>query len=1022
MVSIGPRIQITGESAYRAALSRIISETKSLNTEMDLMVAKFTKSETAIEKNKQKQEMLTRQIEQSKTQYDKFAEGLSKATKKQEEITKAYDENQKKLEKLKQEKEHTRQVIEKLTEEFGENSKYVEAAKKHYDELEEEIKDTSKESERLAENIDRAGKVTADWQTKTNQAELELVNLKNELRDLPSQFQLVGESMQRAGEAMKDVGNAMTMYITTPLVAAGTAFVKWSSDFTDGMAKIYTIADESKKPMSEMREELIQLSNASGYSLEDLAEAEYQAVSASVDTSKAVAFLTDATRLARGGFTSTTQAVDLLTTVINAYGYQAEDAAYISDVLLRTQNDGKTVVDELAHSMGTVIPTAANYNVSLEQLAAAYATMTKQGVNTSRATTFLNAMFTELEKGSSAIAKTLDKETGKSFAQLMGEGKSLAEVLDILYKSVDEDNEQFQKLFGNIRSGKAASALLTDDFGILNYEVNRMNDALGQTDHAMEVLETPSLKVKRAIQQLKNSGMELGTTLINTLAPGFEKVINAIKVATDYFSGLSTTSMNMILAFAGIVAATGPLLSILGNLATTVGGIIAGISAGTLPLTTTIGLVVGLAEVLGALFVAGEVMAEQHRQEIEDLWKLDDEYQKLVDTSHQLNDEYQQSKEAIQQKEEANLAEIGYAESLIDRYNELIDSNGEVRKGYEHLADVLLNELAEALGISVEQVKELIEENGKFGSSIDETIEKMKERAKMAAAEEILTEAYRRMYDAQKEIEKMESALVDKHADVTEAEWKLKQATDERDYALEHGIDVTQEQAQALIDAQTAYDTAVAAEEELQKQYEETVGVRDECINDIARANDLLVTDESQTMAEMADAIKNGGNKVVNEATGVARRTGSAFSIDGDGIGYYIDSGVAAGIDRYSYLVSRSAAQLAYEANHSLRGALSIQSPSKVTAEAGKYFSEGFAIGIEEQMKNAQQAANMLANSAVGGLQMTGYEPTTSYRVSAPITITLNVEGNVDGDDRAFTRNIAEELANLITRESEVFA
>ena len=148
MVSIGPKIQITGESEYRQSLNRIISETKALNSEMDLMVAKFCKSDSAIEKNKQKQEMLTRQIEQAKKQYDKFNEGLDKAKS-------VYDANQKALEKLNKEKERAQYVLQKLTSEYGENNKYVEATKVHIKNLDAQIADTNKE-------IERSGKVMAD--------------------------------------------------------------------------------------------------------------------------------------------------------------------------------------------------------------------------------------------------------------------------------------------------------------------------------------------------------------------------------------------------------------------------------------------------------------------------------------------------------------------------------------------------------------------------------------------------------------------------------------------------------------------------------------------------------------------------------------------------------------------------------------------------------------------------------------------------------------------------------------------
>lgn len=1012
MVSIGPRIQITGETEYRQSLNRIISETKALNSEMDLMVAKFSKSDSAIEKNKQKQEMLTRQIEQAKKQYDKFNEGLDKAKS-------VYDANQKALEKLNKEKERAQVVLQKLTSEYGENNKYVEATKVHIKDLDSQIADTNKE-------IERSGKVMADWQTKTNQAGLELQNLKNELRDLPNWIQLSGESMAKWGEAMEDVGTSLTKYVTTPLVAAGTAFIKWSSDFIDGMAKVYTIAEESQKPMSEMRQELIELSNQTGFSLEDLAEAEYQAVSASVATADSVEFLTQATKLARAGFTSTTKSVDILSTIMNSYGKEAYDVAYISDVLLKTQNDGKIVVDQMAEGMGVIVPLAAAYHVGLEDVAAALATMTKQGVPASKSITFLRALFTELEKSSSDVNEIIDTMTGKTFAQLMDEGASLSSVLQLLYNSVDRDSESFERLFGNVRSSQAVASLLNDDFRTLDKELNNMYGAAGQTAYALEILETPSLKAKRAIQQLKNTGMELGTTLINALYPAFIKVVDGIKVFTEWFAQLDSRVIHIGLGFASVAAATGPVLVAIGKLQKTVGTFIAQLAAGTLPLTTIVTLLTLAAEAYAGVAVAVEYATEKHREEIAAIWGLDENMRKLIETSNQTAEAYDTQKEAIFNEMQASLENIGVAQQLIDKYNELVDENGEVSEEHQALADVYFNELAVALGMEQEDLRNLIEENGRFGESIQKTIEDIKQRAEAAAYEKILTEAIYRQTEAQMELEKQEGMLNAQQVKVTEATKQTQAAYEAMIEAQRTGNPEVGRYEQAWRDAVEAESQAKASEAELQSAIEQTRNEVKEATADADAAAFHIKDNAQSTMRDTANAITNGGSALERSARNVSSRTAGALSVDGDGIGYQIDAGLASGIDRYSYLVSRSAAQLAYEANHSLRGALSIQSPSKVTAEAGKYFTEGFAIGIQDTLRQAQQSAYMLAQTAMGGLQMVGYEPypsnTYNKTISAPINIALTVEGNVDGDDRQFTRNIAEDLVNLMNRESEVFA
>ena len=51
--------------------------------------------------------------------------------------------------------------------------------------------------------------------------------------------------------------------------------------------------------------------------------------------------------------------------------------------MITTQNLGKTTVDELASSMGTVIPVANASNFSIEELSASYAQLTKNGCGNS---------------------------------------------------------------------------------------------------------------------------------------------------------------------------------------------------------------------------------------------------------------------------------------------------------------------------------------------------------------------------------------------------------------------------------------------------------------------------------------------------------------------------------------------------------------------------------------------------------------------------------------------------------------
>ena len=454
-----------------------------------------------------------------------------------------------------------------------------------------------------------------------------LKNLEKEFKEFGSvgaqQVAAVGEKMKAIGGKVAQVGKTLTTKVTAPIVGAFAVATKSALTFEDGMAKVYTIADETVKPMADMSKEILNLSNQTGKSAAELAEATYQALSASVDTADAVGFVATAANLGKAGFLETADAVDVLTTVINAYGMSAEDATKIADELVQVQNDGKTTVQELAGSMGTIIPTAAALNIPLEQLNAAYALMTKQGINTANTTTYLNGMFTELADGGSTVSQILQEKTGKTFGQLEADGKSLGDILGILEESVDGDSEAFLNLWGNTRAGRGALALVNAGASEFNEEAGKMADATGNVSSALETLQTPGAKARKALTQITNAGIQLG----DVLAPYVEKAAEKISELVAKFQALSPQTKETIVRVLAIVAAVGPLLLILGKVISIIGtiltfapAIVAAISAINWPLVAVVAAVVAFIAIIKLLKKVWEEHGEAIKAKAQDIW------------------------------------------------------------------------------------------------------------------------------------------------------------------------------------------------------------------------------------------------------------------------------------------------------------------------------------------------------------------------------------------------------------------
>ena len=217
--------------------------------------------------------------------------------------------------------------------------------------------------------------------------------------------------------------------------------------------------------------------------------------------------------------------------------------------------------------MSEAMSTGKAYNVNLDNILSSYASLTKQGESCATAQTKMVSMFGELADSGSNVGKILQEQTGKSFADLMGEGKSLYDVLDIIYTSVDKDNTAFLNLFGSQEAGIASMALLNQEGKYFNDTLGEMSNSAGKCDDAYnKIAETSEFKLKKSLNELKNAFISLG----EGSQPMIEAVTNIIKDLAEWISKLDPKIVEVTMTTAGWVAG----LSLLGK---GVGGVVKGV-------------------------------------------------------------------------------------------------------------------------------------------------------------------------------------------------------------------------------------------------------------------------------------------------------------------------------------------------------------------------------------------------------------------------------------------------------------
>lgn len=388
------------------------------------------------------------------------------------------------------------------------------------------------------------------------------------------------ETTTKIGESLSKTGSLLTKGLTLPLIGAGTATTKMAVDFESSFAKVSTLLDDNVVDFGQYKEQLLDASSESKVAVDEFSEAVYQSISAGVDQTKAIGFTTEAIKLAKGGFTDGAKSVDVLTTAINGYNLKTEDATRISDLLITTQNLGKTTVDELASSMGAVIPVAASVNFDITELSASYAQLTKNGIATAESGTYLKAMLSELGKSGTTTDLALRELTGKGFADLKKEGTSTSEILSMLTQYAAENDKTLKDMFGSVEAGSAALVLAKGSGQEYNDMLSAMSDSAGATQSAFEKIDaTPAEQLKGALNELRNEGVRLGAMFV----PVIEKTADIVGDVADAFSNLSDEQQDNIIKWGMVLAATGPALKVVGGGVTTftkLSSVIGGVSKG----------------------------------------------------------------------------------------------------------------------------------------------------------------------------------------------------------------------------------------------------------------------------------------------------------------------------------------------------------------------------------------------------------------------------------------------------------
>lgn len=342
--------------------------------------------------------------------------------------------------------------------------------------------------------------------------------------------------------------------------------VQRARDLQIALAEIQTIAppDLRNASLSDVARITNQLSGDFGIDQVEAANAVYEAFSNQVgNTAETIRFMQTAARFATGTLTNLADTGDLLSGVMNAYGLSNENAERTADLLFKTIDFGRVKGDQLANTLGRVIPLGAQLGVELEEIFAVIASTTIQGVLPDDALTQLQNILKGLIKPTEDLKKKFE-ELGISSAEVGIARFGLVGFIQEVTKGATSV-EQLSKQFDDVRELRGVLSALSQEGELFARTFQKIKEeSEGASQAASEiVLNTPAAQLQKSIEQFKNVlTADVGNEVIdalNKIVGGFGGVENAAKLATAaVVAGATAISIGLGI---GVVTAFGAALA-----------------------------------------------------------------------------------------------------------------------------------------------------------------------------------------------------------------------------------------------------------------------------------------------------------------------------------------------------------------------------------------------------------------------------------------------------------------------------
>ncbi|EIN8476473.1 phage tail tape measure protein [Listeria monocytogenes] len=436
------------------------------------------------------------------------------------------------------------------------------------------------------DNFAKKGQKASDNIDKINKKNINVKGLDSSIVKV-EQF---GNMLEKSGQKLTKVGTAMTVGFTAPIVAGMVKSTKAYLDFDNEVTEINSLLRESGESAKEFGDRYTQVFDYAqkasvkyGVASEQTMLGMKEMVKKGYDINQTMASMPAIFNAARASGDEFETVMTVTTSTLEQFGMiskdtnkQMEYTNKVADVLTYVADKTAAGFSDMGTAMNYVGPISHSLGYSLTDTAAAVGLLSNRGIEGQKAGTGLRGMLTSLLKPSKSAAEAMSA-VGLTIEDNNGNMKTLPTLLDDINDKTKKMTKTQKNSFLTMIFGReplsAVNTLLEAGGDSLRKYSKGADEANGYTKQVADNMRKAG---KFGVDQFKASLEVLEQNVGQKLMPALTPIIEWANKMIDKFNDLSGAQQQSIIKWAGILAATGPVLMIGGKLVSMTGGLIKG--------------------------------------------------------------------------------------------------------------------------------------------------------------------------------------------------------------------------------------------------------------------------------------------------------------------------------------------------------------------------------------------------------------------------------------------------------------